>query len=319
MKTCLSDIKAIAIAEFENITGRPADDFTWFDSILMPVIDGINDVRVHGTTFIAGIAGPQGTGKSTIAQLLKLVFELQGMKCTVLSLDDLYLPWNERQQFNREQFPNPYYSVPRGNPGTHDIALGIRTLHSLCSAVPDTLTVVPRFEKALHDGKGDRLPVRQWAATTGRPDIILFEGWCLGAQPVSHSEYEGLRKSSAFLREIQSRLGDGNGTFGWQVNLALAPYQPLFGMVDMLVYLEAPSMSCVYQWRLKQERHMKQRTGAGLDDASVHHLVDTFMPITLLLQKSVRPMQISCPVGCRIQLGNHQIPQQYDFFRKFGD
>ena len=110
-----------------------------------------------------------------------------------------------------------------------------------------------------------------------------------------------------------------NGDFGWQVNLALTVYRSLFDMMDMLLYLNAPSMEHVYRWRLRQERQLRMRTGSGLDDASVRHLVDAFMLITLQLKQAIIAMQCVCPAGAILQLGDDQIPRWYRFFGKFSN
>ena len=44
---------------------------------------------------------------------------------------------------------------------------------------------MPRYNKAAHEGRGTRAPEDTWPRVKGPLDLILFEGWMLGFQPVS--------------------------------------------------------------------------------------------------------------------------------------
>jgi D-glycerate 3-kinase len=72
-----------------------------------------------GKPFVQGILGAQGTGKTTMSQILGLILQQLGYRTLSLSLDDLYKTYSERlallQQDSR--------LVWRGPPGTHDIHL----------------------------------------------------------------------------------------------------------------------------------------------------------------------------------------------------
>ncbi len=49
-------------------------------------------------TFVQGILGGQGTGKSTLCIILKLILDYLGFSVANLSIDDLYLTYKERQE-----------------------------------------------------------------------------------------------------------------------------------------------------------------------------------------------------------------------------
>lgn len=115
--------------------------------------------------FVLGIAGAQGSGKSTVAGVLA-----ERHRCPVLSLDDLYLDGAKRTALAKRVHP---LFRTRGVPGTHDVALGLRTIDAL--GKPGT-TALPRFDKARDE------PVTP-EATAGAADLLIFEGWCLGARP----------------------------------------------------------------------------------------------------------------------------------------
>ncbi|BAC90539.1 hypothetical protein [Gloeobacter violaceus] len=103
-----------------------------------------------GTLFCQGILGPQGSGKSTLAGALTVLLAHLGRRAVDLSIDDLYLTAPERRRLRTERPALRW----RGPPGTHDLALGVRTLEALRSGpAPFWL---PRFDKAAGGGEGDR-------------------------------------------------------------------------------------------------------------------------------------------------------------------
>jgi D-glycerate 3-kinase len=76
---------------------------------------------------IQGILGGQGTGKTTLCQVLRLILGKLGYSTVSLSLDDLYKTYADRQQLQKAD-PRLIW---RGPPGTHDIDLGISVLDKL--------------------------------------------------------------------------------------------------------------------------------------------------------------------------------------------
>jgi hypothetical protein len=78
-------------------------------------------------------------------------------------------------------------------------------------------------------------------------DTLVFEGWCIGAQP---------EPAAALDRpcNTRERNEDLDGTWRRYVNTALAgPYRALFARVDLMVFLAAPSFETVVDWRCEQE------------------------------------------------------------------
>lgn len=193
---------------------------------------------------VLGICGAQGSGKSTLAAALAEDLARSGKACAVLSLDDLYLTRAERQRLGREVHP---LLATRGPPGTHDVDLGIAVLDALRAG---TAVRLPRFAKA----KDDRCDPSAWPEVTGQCDVVLFEGWCVGARP----------QPTEALAEPFNRLEaaeDGDGTWRRFVNTALGgPYQDLFARVDRLVLLQAPGFDVVMDWRLEQEEELRARS-----------------------------------------------------------
>lgn len=198
---------------------------------------------------VVGLCGPQGSGKSTGAAVLRLLLELQGLRVVILSIDDLYLTRAERQGL--AQTVHPLLGT-RGPPGSHDVAMGIALLDRLKAPGP---TVLPSFDKAADDQRSsDQLSVFE-----GPADVILFEGWCIGAR----AQPPGALEKPINVLE---REDDPDGTWRRYVNNALANYRPLFARIDFQILLLPPSFGVVARWRQEQEAKLRQHAkSAGTD------------------------------------------------------
>ena len=201
---------------------------------------------------VVGVCGPQGSGKSTLTALLAWLLEARDLRAAVLSIDDLYLSHAARQALAREVHP---LLATRGVPGTHDPALGVAVLEALGRPGP---VVLPRFDKA----RDDPAPEAERPVFDGPADIVLLEGWCVGARP----------QPAPLLADPINRLEreeDADGLWRGYANAALAgPYRPLFQRLDRLVLLLAPDFEVVRRWRGQQEERLRQRLIAqGRDPA----------------------------------------------------
>ncbi len=160
-----------------------------------------------------------------------------GERVAVLSLDDLYLAPAARRRLAAAV--HPLLRV-RGVPGTHDVALGVEVLANLAARRPVAL---PRFDKATDAPR----PVADWLVVE-RADVVLFEGWCVGAVA------QGDAALAAPVNALE-RDDDPDGRWRRFVNAALAgPYRPLFAPLDRLVLLRPPNFATVVAWRQAAER-----------------------------------------------------------------
>lgn len=224
------------------------------------------------TPLLLGVNGAQGSGKSTLCDFLRLILEqCHGQRVAVLSIDDLYLTRAERQALAREAHP---LLITRGVPGTHDVELGLATLNRLRNAAEADLTPLPAFDKA----SDDRRPAGDWPVFRGRPDIILFEGWCVGTT----------RQPEAALREPVNALErdeDADGRWRSYVNRRLeTDYRRLFAELDRLIFLRVPGMDRVLEWRTLQEQKLAATAGAGrhvMDAAAILRFVMHYERLTL--------------------------------------
>ncbi|MDR1729586.1 MAG: hypothetical protein LBR52_02880 [Prevotellaceae bacterium] len=218
------------------------------DRIYMPMANLIaTGLNTAAKTQIIGINGAQGAGKTTFGNLLQVVLETSyGMKVVHLSIDDLYFKRSAREKLAEKIHP---LLITRGVPGTHDIALGELVLNKLCNAGAKGTTNIPRFNKAVDD----QYPESEWNKFTGRPDVILFDGWFMGAVEQPESD---LKEP---INELE-KLEDPDGVWRTFVNQQLKTvYKPFFDRLDLLVMLKVPSFDKIYEWRALQEEKLRIR------------------------------------------------------------
>lgn len=253
---------------------------TWF----WPLAQALAEAQhAAGRSLAIGINGSQGSGKSTLADFLAVLLQGWGRRCAVLSIDDLYLTKAQRQQLASSVHP---LLATRGVPGTHDVELGLATIEQLLNAADNTVTTLPRFNKAIDD----RLPTSEWPQFQGRADIVILEGWCVGARPQSTA---ALAKPINTL-EMQE---DPQGIWRNYANNALhGNYQTLFNLLDWQIMLAAPSFDCVYQWRKEQEAKLAARVAAQggdrsgiMDDHALQRFIQHYERITRQLLRDMPP------------------------------
>ena len=193
---------------------------------------------------IIGLAGGQGSGKSTITGILKFILKNKyGLNLCVFSIDDFYKTKSERKKMSKNVHP---LFLTRGVPGTHDIFLINKILRQLKKKKFKTV-FIPRFDKS----KDDRAKRNKWQKVENSPNIIIFEGWCVGANYQTNSE---LKKP---INQIEKKY-DENFIWRTKVNEYLKNgYKKLFNKIDKLIYLKAPDFDHIYKWRLLQEQKLK--------------------------------------------------------------
>lgn len=191
---------------------------------------------------LLGICGAQGSGKSTLTDTLADHFRGRGLRVATLSLDDLYLRRADRQHMAAAVHP---LFATRGVPGTHDVRLGLAVLDALGR---EGKVRLPRFDKSVDD----RFPESAWDEVEGPVDLILFEGWCVGATAQAD------RELACPMNALES-AEDEAAVWRRHVNAALADeYQKLFRHIDFLVLLQAPSFEIVARWRTEQEDGLRK-------------------------------------------------------------
>lgn len=218
---------------------------------------------------VLGLCGSQGSGKSTLANALKAQLEKDGRRAAILSLDDLYLGRSARAALARGVHP---LFATRGVPGTHDAARGIALLDAIRAGQP---VILPRFDKARDEPapQGDEVP--------GYIDLLIFEGWCVGARAQDEA-------ALACPVNALERDEDPDGIWRGHVNALLAgPYADLFARIDRLALLAAPGFAVVRGWRGQQEDELRARVSRGkaqgtqvMDEAGLDRFVQHYERLT---------------------------------------
>jgi D-glycerate 3-kinase len=230
---------------------------------------------------IQGILGGQGTGKTTLCQILRLILGKLGYSTVSLSLDDLYKTYADRQQLQKAD-PRLIW---RGPPGTHDIDLGIAVLDNLrrfqtreLAAVdnpksdalkPDIIKniEIPRFDKSACGGAGDR---SQPEIISGA-DIVLFEGWFVGVNPVVDAKLNEFLAGAPFPISTEADC-----RFARDMNAKLHDYLPLWNRLDRLMVLYPQDYRISQVWRNQAEQEMMAAGKSGMSETEINRFVEYF-------------------------------------------
>ena len=244
---------------------------------------------------IIGLAGGQGSGKTTISSILTLIlqkyFKLNVFK---VSIDDFYKTRKDRRLLANNKHP---LLMTRGVPGTHDIDLMLSFFKKIKSKNFKSLKV-PIFNKAIDD----RYPKNLWHKIESKPDVIIFEGWCVGARAQTVSQ---LKKSINSLEKVQDQ------SIKWRThvnNQLKTKYKLLFNQLDGLLYLKAKNFNLLREWRLKQERKLWVQTKNKknlkiMNSGDVINFMQTYQRITQQMFKdAVKSSSIIMNLN-----SNHQI------------
>jgi D-glycerate 3-kinase len=233
------------------------------DQILVDAIGRRLAERQSPKPLVVGLCGAQGSGKSTVSAAIAARLD----RAVTFSLDDLYLGRAARLDLARRIHP---LLAARGVPGTHDPMLGVEVLSALAHGKS---TALPRFDKATDD----RVPSEDWPMADAGCELVIFEGWCVGARAQRAED----------LVEPVNRLEaeeDSGGRWRRFSNEALGgAYQQLFSQIDMLVLMAAPDWETVLGWRIQQEHELRAANpdGAGvMDDDEVARFVCHYERLT---------------------------------------
>ena len=273
--TCFNKIKKDCnkfIKSQETSTEKFKAKEKMIKSFLIPICFWIAKKSNNKTPYFVGLAGGQGTGKTTISSILKIIltkyFKLKVFK---ISVDDFYKTRKDRNLLSKRVHP---MLLTRGVPGTHDINLMLNFFKKIKSKKFKSLKV-PSFNKAIDD----RSNKKNWQSIKERPDIIIFEGWCVGAKPLS---------TNSLKRSINSMEKVKDPKLVWRkyVNQQLkSKYKNLYSQLNCLIYLKAKNFSLLQKWRLKQEhklklKNMKKSKNKIMNKEDIFNFMQTYQRIT---------------------------------------
>ena len=248
-----------ALAALIADEGLPDSNADTVTRIWMPLAAHIGVLRERaGHPLLIGISGVQGSGKSTACRFLAAILAAEGLRVASLSLDDLYLPGAARARL--AETIHPLFAT-RGVPGTHDLVLGNAVIDALLAGTGPV--AVPRFDKSRDE------PATDWPVVIAPVDLLLFEGWCIGATP---------QPESAFATPVNGLEANEDRDLTWRraVNDALGGnYARLFARLDLRVALVAPDFGVVGGWRRQAEMPLRAQ-GLGMDDIALDRFIQHY-------------------------------------------
>ena len=187
------------------------------------------------------IAGSQGSGKSSLSKLIKLYLEKFCNKSVVIiSMDDFYLSKNQRTQLSKNIHP---LFLTRGVPGTHDLELMNKKIKQIFNK--EFPIYLPIFDKVSDTRKRTYKKVL-------KADVIIFEGWCVGAHPVDQNY---LQKN---FNNIEKQK-DKNFIWRNSYNHYLNEYQKIFSQFNFFIYFQFNQWDHVLNWKYKQELELRDK------------------------------------------------------------
>jgi len=235
------------IASQETKRDRFKNKNKMIKSFLIPVIFWIAKKVNKKEPLMIGLAGGQGSGKTTISSILTLILQKYfKLKVFKVSIDDFYKTRKDRKLLSKNKHS---LLMTRGVPGTHDVDLMLKFFKNVKSKNFKNLTV-PKFNKAIDD----RCKKNLWYKIKSKPDVVIFEGWCVGARAQTNKQ---LKKPINSLEKVHDE------SIKWRshVNNQLkTKYKTLFKQLDGLIYLKAKNFNLLRNWRLKQERKLWVQT-----------------------------------------------------------
>ena len=279
---CFSKVKKNCL-KFIKSQETKADKFKnkerMIKSFLIPLCFWISKKANQEKPYFVGLAGGQGTGKTTISSLIKIILtKYFKLKVFRISIDDFYKTRKDRLKLSKRLHP---MLLTRGVPGTHDINMMLNFFKKSKSKKFKRLKL-PTFDKAIDD----RSKKDKWYDLREKPDVIIFEGWCVGARS---------EKNVTLKKTINSmeKFDDQKQIWRKYVNQQLkTKYKNLYSQLNCLIYLKAKNFKLLQKWRLKQERKLwlKNKKSAKLkimDKSDVIRFMQTYQRITQNMFKNM--------------------------------
>ena len=227
-------------------------------------------------TKVIGLTGGQGTGKSTISNILKIILkEAYKLETVIFSIDDFYKTLNERKKISKKI--NKLF-ITRGVPGTHDTKMLFQCINNLKKNNFKKM-IIPKFDKSIDD----RCTKNKWSKVKKKPNIVIFEGWCVGATAQKNKDL------NIPVNKLEKE-SDNKRIWRQKVNSELKKdYNKIFNLVDKLIFLKVPSFQYVFRWRLLQEKKLRitSKGNKTMNDKQIKNFVMYYERITKHMLKTL--------------------------------
>ncbi len=187
--------------------------------------------------------------------------------------------------------------LTRGVPGTHDINMMLSFFKNVKSKKFKSLKL-PTFNKAIDD----RFSKKHWYHLKIRPDVVIFEGWCVGAKSEKNNT---LKKTINSMEKAKDQKQIWRKYVNQQLKLK---YKNLYSQLNCLIYLRAKNFSLLQKWRLKQERKLwiKSKIKSNLKIMSRGDVINFMQTYQRITQNMFRHMPKYASIIFNLNT-NHQI------------
>ena len=249
--------------------------------------------KKKGKTLFLGFSGGQGSGKTTVAKILKIILKkFFKREIYVSSIDDFYKTLKDRNEMSHTIHP---LFKTRGVPGTHDISL-VKKFFDFIKKKNFKKFKLPKFDKSMDD----RLKKKYWSNIKKRPEIVILEGWCVGAKPQSNSI---INKSINVLEKYE----DKHLIWRKYANEKLKKeYKKLFAMIDHFIFMKIPNFNVVYEWRLLQESKLRKKSHSSKKIMSYNEIKRFIMFYERITLQMIKDLSKSASVVIFLKT-NHKI------------
>ena len=252
-----------------------------------------NKYKKKKKTLFLGFSGGQGSGKTTVAKILKIILKkFFKREIYVSSIDDFYKTLKDRNEMSHTIHP---LFKTRGVPGTHDISL-VKKFFDFIKKKNFKKFKLPKFDKSMDD----RLKKKYWSNIKKRPEIVILEGWCVGAKPQSNSI---INKSINVLEKYE----DKHLIWRKYANEKLKKeYKKLFAMIDHFIFMKIPNFNVVYEWRLLQESKLRKKSHSSKKIMSYNEIKRFIMFYERITLQMIKDLSKSASVVMLLKK-NHEI------------
>ena len=253
----------------------------------------VNKYKKKGKTLFLGFSGGQGSGKTTVAKILKIILKkFFKREIYVSSIDDFYKTLKDRNEMSHTIHP---MFKTRGVPGTHDISL-VKKFFDFIKKKNFKKFKLPKFDKSMDE----RLKKKYWSNIKKRPEIVILEGWCVGAKPQSNSI---INKSINVLEKYE----DKHLIWRKYANEKLKKeYKKLFAMIDHFIFMKIPNFNVVYEWRLLQESKLRKKSHSSKKIMSYNEIKRFIMFYERITLQMIKDLSKSASVVIFLKT-NHKI------------
>ena len=278
-----------------------------FNKFYYPLIKQYIDNKTNNNinTYIIGIQGCQGVGKTSLTIIIKIYLKLVGYEVQEFSIDDFYKSHDERIKVGELHTNNSFFQISRGMPGTHRYNDIIKELRK---AKKGEKFEIPIFDKSLNKGRGDI--TKEIIKVEKKLDFLIIEGWCVNLPYVEPQKFIEIMNKNDYVKRIFEKIDPEKKNFKIVIEY-IKQYQKIWELFDNKTILHGENIEWIESWRIEQEKRMISIKGEGMTDKEIHDFVKPYIPFTYLLYNEVinHPQKFDCILN----IGWDHLPKSHIF------